>query len=206
MEYLIQPEDVAEALRWRAPEQRRKIRRGLLGWLVFVAVAAALFVWLKSNAAPAPRRLPNAAPPPSGVWNDFVLPFIPWLLILAFVWFFVFRQLRGRGRKLWEGSAELQQPQMMEVSDQGVRISNVFTEMLYRWNGFVGWAETPNLMLLLLSGQRRLMIPRRAASTEAEWQQFRDLVKSHVSEPLGGFQVMPPKPVLPLETPDATAP
>lgn len=35
-----------------------------------------------------------AAVPNNGILVNLVLPFIPWLLILVFIWFFVFRQLR----------------------------------------------------------------------------------------------------------------
>jgi ATP-dependent Zn protease len=34
------------------------------------------------------------AEPSNNFLTNFILPFIPWLLILAFIWFFVFRQLR----------------------------------------------------------------------------------------------------------------
>jgi cell division protease FtsH len=138
-----------------------KFGRGLLGWLLFVAVAALLFVWLK-QASPGPTNIslsdfyhevnatniekmtidetdvegkfntervinnqkvsnfrvnipPNMATwefvkdllkttgtkteikaePTNNILMNFILPFIPWLLILAFIWFFVFRQLRN---------------------------------------------------------------------------------------------------------------
>jgi ATP-dependent Zn protease len=35
--------------------------------------------------------------PPNSVLNNFVLPIIPWILILGFIWFFVFRNLRRWG-------------------------------------------------------------------------------------------------------------
>ena len=137
--------------------------RGLLGWLLFVAVAALLFIWLKQQATPyqtvafstfwqqvehqniekmviddsdisgkfrTEQVVPNVVgrvsnfrtylPPNFSTWEflrdleakvgttaeiraeptnnilvNFILPFIPWLLILAFIWFFVFRQLRN---------------------------------------------------------------------------------------------------------------
>ncbi|HEY2587627.1 MAG TPA: ATP-dependent zinc metalloprotease FtsH [Tepidisphaeraceae bacterium] len=138
-----------------------KFGRGLLGWLIFVAVAALLFVWLKQanpgaatislsdfyqqvntaniekltiDDAELDGKLKKATvlgtqsvtnfrvyiPPQMGTWDfvrdvlkqiggsadvraeptnnilmNFILPFIPWLLILAFIWFFVFRQLRN---------------------------------------------------------------------------------------------------------------
>jgi cell division protease FtsH len=139
-----------------------KFGRGLLGWLLFVAVAALLFVWLKQASAPnatipfnnfweqvgihnvknmvvsgdeitgtlthekiistqkvtnfrtiIPEGMGNTwefmrdllqttgniteikAEPNNNFLVNVILPFIPWLLILAFIWFFVFRQLRN---------------------------------------------------------------------------------------------------------------
>jgi len=136
--------------------------RGLLGWLLFVAVAALLFVWLKQQSPGSTTISLNAfwqqvehtniekmvvdadevqgklkveqlingqhvtsfktnlpggtsqnwqftkdlldktgattdirAEPTNNILVNFILPFIPWLLILAFIWFFVFRQLRN---------------------------------------------------------------------------------------------------------------
>src|SRR5258708_3419601 len=50
-----------------------------------------LFVqWLTENSGAEVRVEPT-----NNLLVNFVLPFIPWLLILAFIWFFVFRQLRA---------------------------------------------------------------------------------------------------------------
>jgi len=139
-----------------------RLGRGLIGWLLFVGVAALLFVWLKqqrpathtialsdfsdqleranvsrvivdgdelSGTLNAPRviggrmitnfrtYLPSGAggswpftqwllanrngatiraEPNNNLLTNFVLPFIPWLLILLCIWFFVFRQLRSQ--------------------------------------------------------------------------------------------------------------
>src|SRR5207302_985492 len=37
------------------------------------------------------------AEPPNNFIYQVILPFIPWLLIFGFVWFFIFRQLRSAG-------------------------------------------------------------------------------------------------------------
>ncbi|HEY2589502.1 MAG TPA: ATP-dependent metallopeptidase FtsH/Yme1/Tma family protein [Tepidisphaeraceae bacterium] len=139
----------------------KRLRRGFLGWLIFLGVAALLFVWLK-QANPGSPAIPLsdfyqqfnvgnvavvyvaddavaghlakpvtiggqivyqfraylppgtgsnwaftqflleksspgtviAAEPVNNVLNNVILPFIPWLLIFFFIWFFVFRQLR----------------------------------------------------------------------------------------------------------------
>jgi ATP-dependent Zn protease len=158
------PLPLPPTLHYATPAAPRTIRfgRGLLGWLLFVAVAFLVFMWLKRqspayNTVPfsdfydelmagnvsriiiddneitgrftAPHRtggqvvtsfrtyLPSgvsgswpffqwvmenrrgatvAAEPNNNILVNFILPFIPWLLILAFIWFFVFRTLRNR--------------------------------------------------------------------------------------------------------------
>ena len=140
---------------------RRRFGRGLFGWLLFVGLAALLFVWLKqqspvfatipfsdfydqftggnvsrivideaeiTGSLSTPRivsgrvvtkfraYLPSGASgswqfiqwamenrhgavvvaePSNNILTNFVLPLIPWVLILAFIWFVVFRQLRA---------------------------------------------------------------------------------------------------------------
>ena len=51
--------------------------------------------WLLENSPATDVR----AMPTNGVLNNFILPLVPWVMILAFIWFFVFRQLRNRGTK-----------------------------------------------------------------------------------------------------------
>lgn len=139
MEYLLQPEDVREALRWRSTAQRRKLRLALSLGLTFAgAVVAALLVPKGAPPAAQPSSQ-NLASPPSRLWDDSSLALMAWGMSFALFGFIWFRH----------------------------------TETLYRWNGFVGCTETPTLMLLFLSGDRRLMIPRRAAPSEADWQQLR---------------------------------
>src|SRR6185437_12782979 len=47
--------------------------------------------WLQKNRKTMSIDVQNT----NGFWMQMVVPFIPWILIFAFVWFFVFRQLRN---------------------------------------------------------------------------------------------------------------
>jgi hypothetical protein len=195
IEYQMTPEDVTEALRWRAPEQRRKFRRGVAGWVVFFVGAALLFLWLK-DASPPVRPGPNA-PRPTNFMTDILLPLVPWVLILLFIWFFVFRNLSAGQRKVWENNPGFQQVQTFDMSEEGVRVVNPLSETLYRWNAFIGWAETERLFLLLLPNRARVLVPKRAIGDDAEQQRFRAFVNARACEPTGAFPVVAPKPVLP---------
>jgi ATP-dependent Zn protease len=47
--------------------------------------------WLYSNSHHATIRVENSG----SILTNLIAPFIPWLLIFVFIWFFVFRQLRN---------------------------------------------------------------------------------------------------------------
>lgn len=146
------------------PKPSSRFGRGLLGWLIFVGVAALLFALLRQSdsqytslalsdfysqvkagnvarvsidadsvegqlrsrtmlgglsvldfrtSLPAgtgsswgfTQWLLDASPPTTvvqaeptnGILSNIILPLIPWILILGFLWFFVFRQLRKNG-------------------------------------------------------------------------------------------------------------
>lgn len=146
------------------PRPRRRFSRGLLGWLIFVGVAAVLFAQLRQSNhqyTPIPlsdfygqvkagnvaklvisedsiegyfrtpvtfgptsvlnfqtnlplgatgtitQMLLQASPtiviqaePTNPFLSNFALPFIPWVLILGFIWFFVFRKSRNAAQRL----------------------------------------------------------------------------------------------------------
>ena len=77
---------------------RGRARVGLLGWVVFIALAVVLFVLLRGTATPGPAAgtgaLPPAPPATRGLIN-ILLPLLPWLLVFLAIWFFVFRLLRA---------------------------------------------------------------------------------------------------------------
>ena len=76
----------------------RRARVGLLGWVVFIALALVLLMLLRGTATPGPAAgtgpLPPTPPTTRGLINAF-LPLLPWLLVFLAIWFFVFRLLRA---------------------------------------------------------------------------------------------------------------
>jgi len=193
LEFTYTPDDLKESLQWQTAQnaKRRPVaraRHAMLYWLMFVALSAILFVWLKASAV-----RPSAGAPPVRADNllwEWVVALIPWLLIIALFLF----ALRVRGRRhttLWNKLVELQQPQTLTLDDEGVRRSNVFCESLYRWPYFVKWAETKTLVILAIPGDLRLSIPKRAMATQLQLDELRRILQSRIRESAGGFPVIP---------------
>jgi hypothetical protein len=200
-EFTYTPEDLKQALRYSSRFSLGRLRismgGGLVGWLIFVALAAAFFVWMKHNQ-PAPRGRPFPRPPASPA--EWLLPILPWVAVLAFIWFFIFRRLRHQAREAWEKNPVFHLPHTVDIDDQGIRFNCALVDTLYRWPYFVGWAETRDLLLLHLPNQVRVMIPKRAANNPNELDKLRAILKTHVHEPTGGFP-MEIKPAVPINEP-----
>jgi hypothetical protein len=163
---------------------------------MFFATVGVLFFWLRSDS-------PRATTPSSPVTSEttpggMFAVLVPWGLIAFVVLLALFRSL-GDHRRVWNETPYLWQPQSAEINEQGVRVSNALIDTFCRWSVFVGWAETRNLLLILLPNKQRLAFPKRAFATEAEVEQVRAFVQSYVRAPVRGFPVLPANPSPSLE-------
>lgn len=93
LEYQITAEDYAEANQGHA-----RFRPWVFVWMVGLLVCVALL----SDIFPADRTSTPAGSTRRGsLWNDLILPFVPWLMVLVVVWGIVFGYLRRAWRKPW---------------------------------------------------------------------------------------------------------
>lgn len=189
-EYQYTQTDVKETLRWRAARKHGLARpaQGLVGWAVFVAVASLTFIWLKLQADHTVRAAP-LSPAPETMLTQLVLPLVPYALILGCILIF-FWKVQTQHAAVWRSNPELHQPHVVEMTEEGIRISNPLMDTLYRWPAFVAWAETPRLFLLLRSNNAKVMIPKRVVASEDELSELRRFLAAHVHEPTRGFPVI----------------
>ena len=205
LEFTYTPDDLAEtakALRAGGGGKKWHLSRGVFGWLLFVGLAVMLFMLLSRN--PAPRAATVPAAPARGPFATVILPLVPWVLIFGFIWFFVFRQIRGQYKRLWQENSELQQPQTLDMDDDGVRLSSTLSTTTWHWPAFVKVIETPSLLLLETSSKTHLLIPKRAAADPGQLEALRALLAAHVSAPTGAFPVLPVDPNQPAPSPGAS--
>jgi hypothetical protein len=191
--------DLHEVLRTKLPKNLQnaagrlgtRINRGLLGWLIFISVAIFLYNLL-NRGQNAPAAAP-ASPPPanSNSLRDLLVPLIPWLLIFGFIWFFAFRQLRNVGATMWRNNPRWQMPTSLDIGPEGLHVTLPVLESHWRWNAFLGWAETKNLFILVTTAKERIGIPKRAIDP-ALLDQLRYLFQASISPRIHGFPVLPP--------------
>ena len=207
VEFIYTPEDIAAAAKAAAalPKSANaknsfKFGRGVFGWLLFIGLAIMLFMVLNagnqrsnnpSRGGGSPAAAPSAPMTRYDFLSDFVVPFVPWILIFFFIWFFVFRQLRKYGFRTIADDPQFQQVQSLDVDADGVHLATPLAETRWKWANFSGMSETPELLFVHLRDRSVLVIPKRAFSTPQQLDEMRATIRANVSEHTGAFPVLP---------------
>jgi hypothetical protein len=174
-------------------------RRRALAWsFALGAIVLALVLVLLDNGAPPDRGAADSS-------LGLVLKMAPWFLVVAAL---LAIARSGLGvRRLWEGQAHLQRPKRLEVSDDGVVLSDAVSRSEQRWPAFSHAVETPNLFLLYLSNFSFQMVPKRGFASAAEADEFREIVRRMILERPGpAFPVLPAATLPEPQAADMTAP
>jgi hypothetical protein len=177
-------------------------RRRAVAWsFAAVAIVAAILLVILDGTAPPDQRVGDSS-------LGLVLKIAPWFLAVSAV-LAVARSGLGV-RRLWEGQQHLQRPKRLEVSEEGIVLSDAVSRSELRWPAFSHAVETPNLLLLYLSNFSFQMVPKRAFASAAEADDFREIVRRMIVERPGpAFPVLPaatlPEP-RPAEMPPQTGP
>jgi len=165
--------DLREGIWWR---RRARAAVAVLGWLV-VLECGAVALWLeKSHQTTINVRRD---------WADL----IPWVAVPLVIVLVRLSQLRRQAIRVWASNPAFHLPQSVEIDQQGVKVASSLLETRYHWNYFVGWAQTPNLLLLLIPGDVRLIVPKRAFPGSAGLSECRALIDAQVQKPTRGFPV-----------------
>jgi hypothetical protein len=91
----------------------------------------------------------------------------------------------------WKNQSNLRRPMTAEFSESGCVISEPLSRHEYHWDYFPGWTETPNLFIFYISNRLLVIFPKRAFTSDAQRNEFVQLVDRHISEALPAFPVQP---------------
>ncbi len=193
MEFTYEPDDLREVRQVAARQRgrgRARARRGVLGWVVFIGLALVL-IDLLQHRQQAGRGRPVVPPPaPQGstaLWS-VIIPVIPWVVVVAFIYLVVYRQVRAKRNAVPGQRVEV------TIGDDGVTMVDGPVQTRWGWDAFDDLVETHRQFLLrVTSDQSWLALPKRAISP-AELAPARDLIRSGVGVAGGAFPVLPVPP------------
>jgi hypothetical protein len=86
------------------------------------------------------------------------------LLVALFIWLIISQNLRAFPRALWEGSSMARGTCTVSLSESTLTITQEYRQSTWQWPAFLRFDATTNLLLLYLSRQVFLPIPKRAFS------------------------------------------
>jgi hypothetical protein len=197
-DFTYAPEDIREARQvavrtnlGRSGNVPNRLRRGVVGWVVFVALSVGLVYLLTVNKRSAPGGTPPPVVPAAGhsLWTDVCLPLIPWAIVVLFLYLVLFRPLRA-GRRAQD--AALFEPMSLDVSPDGVRLANGPCETRWQWEAFSRFVETDRQFILYIGDTRTwLAIPKHLAADPADLAATRELIAARVQPPVEAFPVLP---------------
>jgi hypothetical protein len=96
------------------------------------------------------------------------------LALLAFFLLFQFVYRPYMLSRTFKNHPDLSAPFEMELSDQGLSITNMKGSALIPWTGYVKWLEGKEVILLYRSYILFQMLPRRLFNTESDLQYLRE--------------------------------
>jgi hypothetical protein len=164
LEFEITLEDLKELQKvWfrNRPGRKAGTGRGLIGWFLFIGLVLGM-VWLLNSQRQTPPATVAPVPPAQQAdpLNHFILPVVPWLVLIVALWFFVYRRTFGAGLKT--NKAFMKQISM-EVDDLGIFSSDGPTQTRWQWNAFDRLIETKQRFFLRLTNSREyVLVPKRA--------------------------------------------
>lgn len=118
--------------------------------------------------------------------------FVPLALMTLFVIILLFSR-RRQWRKNFQQNRDMQVPQRILISDDGLNFENAMSSGVIRWTGFVRLEETNRLFLLYTSPSLAVFIPKRAFATELDLRMFEAFARANVGSRSSGFEVLAPK-------------
>ncbi len=126
----------------------------------------------------------------------------PWIILFTLFGFLAPLKRRLTVRTLWNTTGVHQRPKNVEIGQEGMVTIDARFSCRYRWNHFVRYSETENLLRLHMEDHRTLLIPKRAVAPE-EMVPLRSLICSNISQGKfivsdPRFAVLMPQPVIPV--------
>jgi hypothetical protein len=180
--FLGQPAEGERTKHFRLKYRRRKpsFGRGVFGWLLFVAAAILLMIYLKQAGLSQPGRVPAhpATVTPSGSNSWVMLSGITVAIGAAAVGVaagLVMASQRAQRRR-WKGKVQ------MSIQMEGLVERRPGMVTTHFWEVFRGVEVTDRLLLLRSEATRATVIPKRLFASDAECTRAVGLLRHHTTK------------------------
>jgi hypothetical protein len=163
--FTLTEDDLFEAIRarWRK-EQRRKAGRALVLFVIFQLVVVLLGIGTIQRG---------------NIFGGVVVITLFPVSFLLLLWF-QSRKRRSFAKKQFSSNPSMQSPSEIVSNEEGISGKDSLTGWVHRWEAFVSYLESDNLLLLFVSDVSSHILPKRAFADEAELQAFRELLASRI--------------------------
>jgi NADH:ubiquinone oxidoreductase subunit 6 (subunit J) len=161
-------------------------RRQAIALSTFILLIAALVFqhWMSAKVNP------RSAHATKLTWQT-ILPHSIWLLILVYVGAVAGYNHSTAMQRRWDNRPDLHRHQSVDISAEGLTLSDTVTRHEHQWPSFIKGEETRNLFLLFPWESAALMVPKRAFNSDEELEAMRNLMKLIPTTQNTGFQVVP---------------
>lgn len=191
-----------------------KRERGRQWWVSVVVLAMVIVIVAvlpQLSRALAPPTAPAPPPPAASATplRDVCLPLLPYVLMLVTIVVLVKVYARSVYKRAFDERNPLQRRHVIELSPRGVTSSEPLARHEYAWEAFNRWIESPNLLLLYLSHNMMLPLPKRAFASPEEVERCRALLRAMIDTPRSArqaFEVLPAPSAAPLPVPPLPLP
>jgi hypothetical protein len=182
---------VCTVLLFSAPTYRKASFWATFPLIVFAVTLAIVSAYFE-------RETSSRPPPDQPVSVLGLLPLVSWLLMVLATWLAVIGVLRRSPQLEWKGNPSLRNLSSTAITESGLATVQQDRNLHWQWKAFIKFRETKNLILLYLSENSILPIPKHVFNP-ADLAAFLDLLQHHVASAVHNstaFAVIP-KPLPP---------
>ncbi len=83
----------------------------------------------------------------------------------------------------------LNEPQQLQIDDDGIALRGQLATTRWPWHAFHGWRELERAFVLDLRDRTLVMLPKRAIADQATADQLRDNLQMRIVSNTGGFPI-----------------
>jgi hypothetical protein len=161
-------------------------RRQFIALGTFILLIAALVFqhWMNN------KLNPHNAHRDKLTWQS-LLPHSIWLVILIYVSSVAAYNHSKSMPRRWEGRPDLHRHQTVDISAEGLALSDTVCRREFQWSAFVKGEETRNLFILFRWESNGVIVPKRAFESDQQLDAMRNLMKLIPQSHATGFAVEP---------------